>query len=111
MNKLLYSPEALNDLDEIWVYINNELQNSAAAQKIVSDTLDAIETLRDFLELGPPLSSITEFESDYRFLVCGKYIAFYRVMGFEVHIDRVLYGRRNYMRILFGTLQNDDGAE
>jgi hypothetical protein len=43
MNKLLYSPEALNDLDEIWTYINNESQNPAAAQKIVSDTLDTIE--------------------------------------------------------------------
>jgi toxin ParE1/3/4 len=37
MNKLLYSPEALNDLDEICAYINNELQNPTAAQKIVSD--------------------------------------------------------------------------
>ncbi|WP_042331007.1 type II toxin-antitoxin system RelE/ParE family toxin [Desulfosporosinus orientis] len=37
MNKLLYSPEALNDLDEIWAYINNELLNPAAAQKTVSD--------------------------------------------------------------------------
>lgn len=111
MNKLLYSPEALNDLDEIWAYINNELQNPAAAQKIVLDIFDTIEKLRDFAEIGPPLSLITEFESDYRFLVCGKYIAFYRVIGIEVHIDRVLYGRRNYMRILFGTLQNDDDAE
>ena len=111
MNKLLYSPEALNDLDEIWTYINNELQNPAAAQKIVSDTLDAIEKLQDFAELGPLLSSITEFESDYRFLVCGIYIVFYRMMGIDVHIDRVLYGRRNYIRILFGTLQNGDDSE
>ncbi len=111
MNKLLYSPEALNDLDEIWAYINNELKNPGDAQKIISDILDNIEKLRDFAEIGPPLFSITGFESDYRFLVCGKYITFYRVMGIEVHIDRVLYGRRNYMRILFGTLQNNDDAE
>ena len=111
MNKLLYSPEALNDLDEIWTYINNELQNPAAAQKIVSDILDTIEKLQDFSELGPPLSSITEFESDYRFLVCGIYIVFYRMMGIDVHIDRVLYGRRNYISILFATLQNDVDSE
>ncbi len=111
MNKLLYSSEALNDLDEIWTYINNELQNPAAAKKIVSDILDTIEKVQDFAEIGPPLFMITEFESDYRFLVCGKYIAFYRVMDIEVHIDRVFYGRLNYMRILFGILQNDDNAE
>ncbi|KLU66390.1 plasmid stabilization system protein [Desulfosporosinus acididurans] len=111
MNKLLYSVEALNDLDRIWVYINNELQNPAAAKKIVLEILDTIEKLRNFAELGPPLSSIIEFESDYRFLVCGKYIAFYRVTGIEVHIDRVLYGRRNYLCVLFYTLKNDDDAE
>jgi hypothetical protein len=43
MNKILYSPEALSDLDQIWTYINNELQNPAAAQKIIADILDAIE--------------------------------------------------------------------
>lgn len=107
MNKLLYSPEALNDLEEIWAYVNNELKNPAAAQKIVSDTLDTIDKLRDFAEIGPPLFSITEFESDYRLLVCGKYVTFYRVNGDDVHIDRVLYGRRDYMRILFGDLPED----
>ena len=111
MNKLLFSPEAVNELDQIWTYINNELQNPAAAQKIVSDILDTMEKLQDLFELGPPLSSITEFESDYRFLVCGIYIVFYRMMGIDVHIDRVLYGRRNYISILFATLQNDVDSE
>lgn len=111
MNKLLYSPEALDDLDKIWAYMNNELQNPAAARKIVPDILDTIEKLRDFAEIGPDLSTVTEFESDYRFLVCGKYIAFYHVMGIEVHVDRVLYGRRNYMCILFDTFHNDDDAK
>ncbi|HWQ71394.1 MAG TPA: type II toxin-antitoxin system RelE/ParE family toxin [Desulfitobacteriaceae bacterium] len=111
MNKLHYSPEALNDLNEIWVYIHNELQNPAAAQRIVYSILDTIERLRDFVEIGPLLAAVTEFENDYRFLVCGKYITFYRVRGAEVYIDRVLYGKRNYMRILFGTSQDDDDTK
>lgn len=110
MNKLRYSPEALNDLDEIWAYIQDELQNSAAAQKTVSSILDTIEKLRDFEEIGSLLSSITAIESDYRFLVCGKYIAFYRIEGTNVSIDRVLYGRRDYMRILSGNLSEDENV-
>ena len=31
----------------------------------------------------------------------GKYIAFYKLDGDEVHIIRVLYGRRNYIQTLF----------
>lgn len=110
MNKLRYSPEALNDLNEIWAYIENELQNPAAAQKTVLSILDTIEKLRDFAEIGAQLSSITAIESDYRFLVCGKYIAFYRVEGKRVSIDRVLFGRRDYMRILFGDLPEDENV-
>ena len=41
-------------------------------------------------------------ESDYRFIVSGNYISFYRAYDSEVFIDRILYARRDYMRILFG---------
>ena len=33
---------------------------------------------------------------------------FYRIYGKDVYIDRVLYGRRDYMRILFGGAQTDE---
>lgn len=104
MNKLHYSSEALNDLDVIYTYIFEELQNPTAAQKIVDGILDAIEKLKEFSEMGAQLSSITDVESGYRFLVCGNYLAFYRVTGADVSIDRILYGRRDYLRILFGNL-------
>lgn len=32
----------------------------------------------------------------------GNYLTFYRAYGSDVYIDRVLYGRSNYLRILFG---------
>lgn len=107
MNKLYYSSEALNDLDEIWKYIFEELQNPIAAQKTVYSILDTIEKLKEFSEMGPDLSSVTDVENSYRFLVCGNYLAFYRVNGVEVSIDRILYGKRDYLRILFGNLSEE----
>ena len=68
----------------------------------MDNILDNIEKLREFSKMGTPLSSVTEIESDYRFLICGNYLVFYRVNGTEVSIDRILYGRRDYLRILFG---------
>ena len=61
-----------------------------------------IRMLADFPESGASLSSIVDFETDYRFLVCGNYTAFYRIENQTVKIIRVLYGRRNFMKILFG---------
>ena len=58
--------------------------------------------LSDFPEIGEPLQSVINIDTAYRFVVCGSYIAFYRYENDEVKIIRVLYGRRNYLQILFG---------
>ena len=47
-------------------------------------------------------------ESDYRFLVSGNYLSFYRTYGNEVYVDRILYARRDYMRILFGDITTEE---
>lgn len=68
----------------------------------IEKIMKRIRQLADFPEIGAPLSSIISLEVPYRFFVCGNYTAFYKVEGDEVHIIRVLYGRRNFMQILFG---------
>ena len=107
-NKIHYSPEAQNDLDEIWEYIFFELCHPQAADNTVNNIMDAVDKLEDFSETGALLSSMTDVESDYRFLVSDGYMAFYRVVGRDVYIDRVLYGRRDYLRILFPDLPQND---
>lgn len=45
------------------------------------------------------------------FFVSGNYITFYRVNIHEVYIDRILYGKRNYLRILFPDLPQNSTEE
>ena len=47
-------------------------------------------------------------KSDYRFIVSGNYISFYHVYGKEIYVDRILYARRDYMRILFGDVSTEE---
>ena len=101
-NKIHYSTEARRDLDDIWDYILADLRNSDAAERMVSRIMDAVEQLADFPSIGAPLSSIADTDTDYRFLVTESYMTFYRVLGNDVYIDRILYGRRDYLRILTG---------
>ena len=65
----------------------------------VNKIMDMVDELESFSEIGAPLSSVTDIESDYRFLTGGNYMVFYRVNGKDVYIDRILYGRRDYLRI------------
>lgn len=96
------SPAAQKDLLEIKAYVQFDLENPAAAKSVVGKITKSIAALGSHPYLGAKLSAIANVESDYRYLVCGNYMAFYRVTSRDVYVDRVLYGRRDYMRILFG---------
>lgn len=101
MNQLHLSPLAQADLTEIKEYISEDLENPIAATSTISKIMEQIRSLSGQAFIGTPLSAITDMESDYRFLISGNYLIFYRAYGAEVYIDRVLYGRRDYLRILF----------
>ena len=110
-NKIHYSPESRRDLDDIWDYIVSELQNRSAAERVINRIIDAVDPLKNFAEKGTPLSSIADIGTDYRFLVSGNYMVFYRVQGNDVYIDRVLYGRSDYMSVLFKDLLREETTE
>lgn len=102
MTPIKFSPEAVKDLQEIQSYIANELCSQQAADRTVSKILSRIRSLSSFPAMGTPLSAALSFDTDYRYLVCGNYTAFYRTELDAVCVVRILYGRRDFMRILFG---------
>ena len=110
-NKIHYSLESRRDLDDIWDYIVSELQNRSAAERVIDRIMDAVDPLKNFAEMGTLLSSIADVSSEYRYLVSGNYMVFYRIQGSDVYIDRVLYGRSDYMSVLFKDLLREETAE
>ncbi|NLK00582.1 MAG: type II toxin-antitoxin system RelE/ParE family toxin [Clostridia bacterium] len=101
MRKLRINPLARKDLLEIKEYITEELENPKAAEETLTGIADSYEKLKDFPHMGTRLSSRIDIITDYRFLVSGKYIIFYKVDDVYVSIYRILYARRDYSRILF----------
>lgn len=109
MNKLHLSFDARNDLAEIRTYISTELENPSAARRTIAHIAKDIHILQRFAQAGPLLSSITDIQSEYRFLTVGNYMVFYRVLGEDVYIDRVLYGKSNYLRTLLDDANEGPG--
>ncbi|MCL2819676.1 MAG: type II toxin-antitoxin system RelE/ParE family toxin [Oscillospiraceae bacterium] len=101
MKKINYSHEALNDLVEIERYIREELMSPIAAKNTIAKIAKNVRLLEGFAELGAMLSSITDIDNDYRYLVCGKYLAFYRIFGTDIFVIRIIFGSRDYLSILF----------
>lgn len=102
-NKIVYSPKALEDLESIWDYIENELCNPAAAKRIVNGILDQVEILKKHPKIGTELIFDDAAASGYRMIRFENYTAFYRQSAANtIYVDRVLYKGQDYMQILFG---------
>ncbi|MGI6248213.1 MAG: type II toxin-antitoxin system RelE/ParE family toxin [Acutalibacteraceae bacterium] len=104
MAELLISPAANDDLIAIREYITKDLDSPKAAANTLNKIIKSIKRLIDFPLSGAPLESIIDFPNDYRFVVSGNYISFYRYADGTVFVDRVLYGGRDFVKILFGDL-------
>lgn len=101
MAEIHYSPIALNDLDEIWTYISQSLCNPIAVQNTIDAIMNAVDMLAEQHEMSTPLYFLSRLNSGYCYFVHGNYMAFYRTNRTDVYIDRVLYGKSDYMRVLF----------
>lgn len=104
MHRTRVNPIALKDLQEITAYITAELCSPDAATGIVEKIISRYEQLAEYPMMGAELSAVLNVKTDYRYLVSGNYLIFYRVEGEYISIYRILNGRRDYMRILFGDL-------
>ena len=98
--KIQYSPGSLQDLDDIWSYISLELCNPDAAENTVNNILDTIDLLADFPESGALLIHHVNIETNYRYITSGNYIGFYRFENNIIYVDRILYAKRDYTKLL-----------
>ena len=103
MNKLIVSPEAARDLEGIRQYIAFELKNKSSALRVVHGITKDLRILQRYAEAGPSVEALTGYPTDLRLLVCGQYIALYRVEGNTVSVTRILYSKQDYLRVLFGS--------
>ena len=101
MNRLHLTKQAQRDLSEIKRYISEELENPAAAMNTVKQITQNMRMLESFPHSGTPLLSPHSFRSEYRYLISGSYMVFYRTVLPDIYVERVLYGRRDYLQLLF----------
>ena len=101
MTNVVFSPAAKNDLVEIGDYVAFKLQNKTAARNLIDRIQKTVLALKQFPESGAPLDYAMPHVL-YRYLICGNYMIFYHLSGESACIDRILYGRRDYLSILFG---------
>ena len=98
--KLRYTPEALFDLAEIKQYIKEDLDSPMAANNTVRGITTSCRLLKGQPRLGMELSKLIHRETDYRFLISGNYIVFYRIEGNSISVYRIVDSRTDYIRTI-----------
>jgi len=86
--------EALDDLEEIVCFIARD--NRAAALSMYDMIIEKAQSLSTFPKQGPYIADAKMRKAGYRTILIKPYIAFYRVMGRNVFIYRVIHGATDY---------------
>lgn len=99
--EIFYSPEALEDLDRVWMEVWQASQDLDTTDKYIEDLRIKIRSKRKKPKTGTLLMFMGEFMGVY-YVKFKEYLAFYRVHGNAMEIWRILYARSDYMNTLFG---------
>ena len=97
---LFYSPQAQLDLDEIYDYFANELNDPRKGLAVVGDSLSAVERIPGRALRYPIVGPLPFTTDEYRFWAVGSYLDFYHAVSESVYVDRILYKRRDFASLL-----------
>jgi plasmid stabilization system protein ParE len=92
MAEVIWSPEAIQDLEDIAAFIARDSEYHAAM--FVQRLIDATDRLGQFPESGRMIPEVGA--EKYREIIEGAYRIMYSIHGDAVRIDAVLHGARRF---------------
>lgn len=106
--RILYTQDAVDDLDSIFDYISEDKR--AAAAKMLERIEKSIGSLAENPRMGTvlPTHDLSLVEPGYRRIVVKPYLIFYRIGDGVLFISRVLHNRQDWMSLLFENTFTDE---
>ena len=101
MIQIVFSPEALKDIEEIKNYLLGQFGEETTTKNI-KKIIKEIHTLSSFPLKGSGILERYGINSEYRYIYTNRNYAFYRIDDDVIRIIRVLDARRDFLNILFG---------
>ena len=98
--QIKFARQAVRDMDKVWADVFSASKSYDVASRYLNDLQDAIENKSEFPKSGIPLYYEDVF-TGYYFIVFKAYLVFYRVENTMLLVDRILYGKSDYLRKLY----------
>lgn len=92
--KVTFMEPAMNDLEEIVLYIAKDSRENAI--RFHDKVIENANRLTTFPKLGLLVPDKKISNSGFRMLIIDKYLLFYKVYNDEVSVLRVIHGSRDY---------------
>lgn len=105
--ELTWSADAADDLDAAIEYISNDLGSPVAAQRLFDFIVEKAQLFADYPGAGTVLRTRTDIDTGYRYMISGNWMVFFSLKDGEALVVRVLYGKSEYMKTLFGKMGNE----
>ena len=94
------------ELEEI-ARVHMALSGPQSARNITDRIYDAMERLRVFPLSGPPIRDELLIAAGYRYILAGKCLILYRLLGDAVVIYHIAHGAADYPQLLKSSFLND----
>ena len=101
--EIVYLSPAQRDLQRLMDFLTAYEVSQARAQEILQGTVEKISVLAKNPFLGFPIGGKYGFETPYRGLICGSYIAVYEPInatnraGARIEVRRICHEREDYL--------------
>ena len=106
--KVVVTSDADRDMDEIFAYVSEKLRAPGTAMNLIERMYTALNLLSEMPECHPLSRDTFLAKQGFRLLRLDNYLAFYVVDkdAMQVVIHRVIYGKRNYVKLFLADGQS-----
>ena len=95
-----YSKLAIRDLDRVYFEVFEASKDYDTTENYINELMNKAESFSKHPQTGIPLYYENNF-TGYYYTPFKAYIIFYHIEEQALLIDRILYGKSDYMRTLF----------
>ena len=91
---IVFSPQSLADLDDVWLYIAKDSVNEA--DKFIDKIYEKCLLFSESPQIGRERNDIAK---GLRSFPVGDYVILYRIINGDIEIARVFHGKRDYQNL------------
>lgn len=97
--KIIFTNDAVEEMDNIFTYISEKLYNPTSARKLMKEINDSIEELQYTANSYKVIKKHPDLEMEYRRIIIKNYVIIYTIdeKNDRVYIMHMYYGGSNYL--------------